>query len=427
MNELVKINSKCIDAVLYNNEMGTIMMKDIVLKFDKISKVKFFNDCILNGKNNGDTHFDITVLDSGVYSNVCAPIAGIIDHYKGEGIDFTINSSSSDFSLSTYFYEPLTVTANKGVLERPFSKVWKFKDFDDVSDIVNAFLLATRKTDRIEKGVIDAIEWSLNEVMDNVLQHSGKEYGYIMGQIHPKTKVLSFCIFDNGIGIYNSFNDSSLFHPRNAKDAIINAMNEKVTRDNSIGQGNGLWGFSRIISQANGSFSISSCGAKIINNNGTILSINSGDFNLGKQNGTTLIDFQFNYDKTVDVVKALNGYRRTDLWLENLETDNDDIVEITIKDIVKNYGTRKSGQMLRNVIENIVNNDNKKINISFKDINIISSSFADEAIGKLLVNYGFVSFINLFLLTNINDICARIIDRSVEQRMGQMYYSDTKE
>lgn len=112
-----------------------------------------------------------------------------------------------------------------------------------------------------------------------------------------------------------------------------------------------------------------------------------------------------------------------DLWLENLESDTDEnIVNIKISEMSGGTGTRKSAEKVRNMVMNIVNNDKKRINLDFEGINTISSSFADELIGKIIKEKGFVFFTQAFRLTNLTPFLIAIINRSVEQRMAQIYY-----
>lgn len=85
-------------------------------------------------------------------------------------------------------------------------------------------------------------------------------------------------------------------------------------------------------------------------------------------------------------------------------------------------GTHKSAEKLRNMILNVINNDKKRIVLDFAGINTISSSFADELIGKIIKEKGFVFFIQVVSLINIAPLVMAIINRSVEQRMAQMYY-----
>jgi len=80
-------------------------------------------------------------------------------------------------------------------------------------------------------------------------------------------------------------------------------------------------------------------------------------------------------------------------------------------------GTRKSGEKIRNELLNIYTQTNKTITLNFDKINIISSSFADELIGKFVKEFGFYAFNNIFKLKNMNTNVQSIVQRSVAQRM----------
>ena len=51
---------------------------------------------------------------------------------------------------------------------------------------------------------------------------------------------------------------------------------------------------------------------------------------------------------------------------------------------------------------------------------MLSSSFADELIGKLIADLGFSNFIKHIKEVNLNDYNALIVNRSVGQRMAQI-------
>lgn len=62
------------------------------------------------------------------------------------------------------------------------------------------------------------------------------------------------------------------------------------------------------------------------------------------------------------------------------------------------------------------------IAIDFLGVNFISSSYADELIGKLVAEIGFVQFCKRVSIENIAAFNVPIINRSVGQRMAQLYY-----
>lgn len=418
----------------YNVNGETYIMdyaKEINLKTKTSSVIKFLNWSILDGIKKGYKDFKLIIEDDGIFSNTCVPIAALLQYYKNkDDLTFEVVLQPNGYIEHTHMDNPLVTKEymHSYQISSPFDVVWFFDSDVEVNTLVNNYLLSLRQSDIIADGVIGSIEWCINEVMDNVLQHSGIGCGYIMGQIHQSTKRLSFCIFDYGTGIYNSLRGSSEHHPQTPIDAITMALQEKVTRDTSIGQGNGLWGLSQIITKSNGSLKISSNGAIYENIDGTITTSKVGGFNLGKSSGTTTVDFQLDYSKDIDIASALTNnsdgiYKGVDLWLENLESDTDEnTVNIKISEMSGGTGTRKSAEKVRNMVMNIVNNDKKRINLDFEGINTISSSFADELIGKIIKEKGFVFFTQAFRLTNLTPFLIAIINRSVEQRMAQIYY-----
>lgn len=85
-------------------------------------------------------------------------------------------------------------------------------------------------------------------------------------------------------------------------------------------------------------------------------------------------------------------------------------------------GTRIAAQKFRNIIMNAIEENNQKIILDFEGVNLVSSSYADELIGKIIAERGFVYFLKHFQLNNLSTINIDVINRSVEQRMGHIYY-----
>lgn len=92
-----------------------------------------------------------------------------------------------------------------------------------------------------------------------------------------------------------------------------------------------------------------------------------------------------------------------------------------LKDEPSGTGTRQSGEILRRKILNTVKESPNPIVIDFEGIQVIASSFADELIGKLVLELGFIDFTQRIQLKNMNDIIVPIANRSVAQRMGTAF------
>ncbi len=54
----------------------------------------------------------------------------------------------------------------------------------------------------------------------------------------------------------------------------------------------------------------------------------------------------------------------------------------------------------------------------------LSSSFADELIGKLIAKLGFLGFMKHITISNTNEFNSLVINRSVGQRMAQIYMDE---
>jgi hypothetical protein len=104
----------------------------------------------------------------------------------------------------------------------------------------------------------------------------------------------------------------------------------------------------------------------------------------------------------------------------SLEDEAGNII-INLRNKESGVGTRQSGEKIRNELTNVYKQSNKTITLDFKGISIISSSFADELIGKLVTEFGFYGFNNIFKLKNMNSDVQSIVQRSVAQRMIESF------
>jgi len=292
-------------------------------RMDHYTVVSEFIKSMYHGLKRGYKEF---ILDfeniRQAYPAVRTPIAGIIEYHRGNDIDFEIDyASNSDGYLSTtHISSPLTISENVNVLSRAsLDNVWRFRNFEDVQNLVDAFIKEVAQSEICETGVLEGLTWCLNEVMDNVLQHSIVECGYAMGQIHQSKKRIAFCVYDYGQGIYNSLKNSS-HSPRHPIDAITLAIKEGITRDRRIGQGNGMWGLHNIVKSNLGRLVITSCSASYMLRGNEIQTFNKVPY-LSKKNGGTIVDFQLDYSKGISIAEALGGHTPVNLKVFQLQSD----------------------------------------------------------------------------------------------------------
>jgi len=395
----------------------------------RMNHPKIVSDFILavqNGKRRGYEDYSVIIDDSSLaFPNVCVPIAGIVEYWKSIGTEFNYFFERDDgYIANSSISHPLLVSDNMLQLSRgSLNKIWKFRDFEDVQQLVDSFVREISQVSICESGVLEGLTWCLNEVMDNVLQHSKANFGYAMGQIHQSTKHIAFCVFDYGQGIYNSLKDTQ-YTPRHPIDAITLAVKEGITRDSDLGQGNGMWGLHNIVKVNSGRLGITSNGASYIMKGDEIKTFTKLPF-LSKENGCTTVDFQVDFDKGISISEALGGYEPINLRTFSIENLQGNLV-YKISEKASGTGTRNSGLRVRNELINLHRESGQVIEIDFSDVPVVSSSFADELVGKLVSTYGFFGFNQVFRLMNMNQIIQSIVNRSVAQRMSQSYVVNSR-
>lgn len=402
----------------YGSEKCVERDNDIIriLRLDKaraISDIIREIDYITRVRNKHSVIIDFSAVKK-MFPNALVPCAGIIKYYESNGIDL----SFTNYSPALEHSQLLNPIPFDGDSRHVMSRVWKFSSSEEVYKIVDAYIVELQKSAKFYKGVLNSIEWSLNEVMDNVIQHSKIGYGYVMGQLHPSTKNIAFAVFDCGQGIYNSLKDS-VHNPRNAVDAITLAIQEEVTRDKKVGQGNGLFGLHSIVKQGQGKLVITSGkGSYSIN------PIDAKTYNklpcISLETPGTIVDFQLSYENDMSLDKALifrgKQYDITSIHFEEYEDDYGKDVYI-IKDKAEGTGTRESASRVKNEVLNIMEEKRRPITLDFTGTSVISSSFADELLAKLFMELGLFQFNNLIRIKGLDSTMQSILQRSVLQRI----------
>lgn len=404
-------------------------VKEIELDLSEPGAPKYLNSRLI--KLTGEDWFDFVLRapeEGSAYPNTCAPIAGVIDYYRSKGFEITCDweNRPDSYIAHTRLENPFIVETEEGArkLAKPLDVVWRFADSSDIKKLVDATRDYVLESCDVEEGVLTGIEWCLYEIMDNVLQHSDATCGFYMGQFTNFNKRLSLCVFDNGRGIYNSLKSSKKHSPGSALDAITLALQERVTRDEAIGQGNGMWGFSEIVRLNGGSYSVASNGAKVFFDPEESSSYEKGGFYYGWDNlGTTLVDFQLDCSRSIDVAQALKQ-DPTRLWLEDMEDATGEEYVLSIANESAGTGTRQAAERVRHKASNIIREGDKLVVLDFENVNLVSSSYADELIGKLVAEIGFSVFNSYCQLRNLSRLNQQVIDRSVQQRMAQEYYDE---
>lgn len=251
-------------------------------------------------------------------------------------------------------------------------------------------------------------------VTDNVLTHSFSEYGGVIQLVtKPKAREIEFNVSDCGVGIPKTLRDG-LNTPWTDIQAIEESVKEGVTR--GTGQGNGLFGSFQIATESKGAFSINSgCAAIYLSRSGKVKPTSFETDWRG-----TSVDCCISLQRPLILERALRFHGRAHIPQDLIDTEyeqDDGSICFSIRKEAKSIGSRQAGAETRHKIENLHKISGIIINIDFSGIGIMSSSFADELIGKLVDTYRH-GFQNKFKISGISGANYMITDRSTRIRTG---------
>lgn len=351
---------------------------------------------------------------------LCAQVLAYRDSGIYIGLDLPENPNLKRLFINTnwaHLIDPRRYDEGKF---RGHSKIpaTQYRTPTEQQNIVNQVVMtALATTKNCERSEIRAFEWAINEVTDNVLVHANSSSGGLVqvSYFHKRRQIM-FAVADAGSTIPTTLREG---YPDilSDTDALDRALREGVTRDPSVGQGNGLFGTFEICQKGGGSFVL---------NSGHALAMYGPDKGLHIKNqqipyGGTLVVAQLDFSQPGLLEDALRisgkVHRPVDFIETNYESDDSGNIRFKIVDEAKSLGSRAAGGPLRTKLVNLANmTTNNKIYIDFSDVTLVSSSFADEVVAKLFVHYGAVEFMSRFQIVNADRTVSDLIDKSIHQR-----------
>lgn len=345
------------------------------------------------------------------FPNIVTPLACAIEHLRKNGRNVRTNETFDELEETSYL-RPMAVASQQLEETQPVGKVWRYQSPPEINTLLDETLRFLASRLRWERGTLHALEWSLYELLDNVFQHAQVQAGYFMFQVQAERRRLSYCIADQGRGIYASFAGSKV-KPGSAIDAITLAVQKGVTRDPKSNSGNGLWGASEIVAKSKGQLTVSSGGAALYFNRVTGHSKSIPRvLVLDRERPGTFIDAQIDASVPVSMTDMFDHLARpVDIRLENLEDDSG-ALRVKLKDMRFGAGTRMSGSFTRAYVSNLLTQADASLVLDFDGVGIVSSSFADELVAKLrsqLGNEVFDKRIRFHGLNETNSVIVRSV------------------
>jgi anti-anti-sigma regulatory factor len=363
------------------------------------------------------------------FTDGLVPLSALADSWRAAGREFTLllpqNEGAARLMVNcncAHFINPAQFDYQEVLMSKHVS-IHRYETLKEQAAIVKELTNVALNAMTLSRDVLQGMDWSLNEIMDNVLIHAQSPRGGF-AQATTLEDRIAFTIADCGRGILRSLREG---YPalRNDTDALGEAVKAGVTRNPDEGQGNGLAGSLRIATLSGGSFMVASGrgllsafpeGPSVASRSkvvypqqsfpGTIVSvqiIRSAEFKISQA-----LDFPNMVGGVYDVIEA------------DYETEDGNAFALRMTTEAPGFGNREAGKQIRTKLLNLLAADaTKAVLVDWAGIPLISSSFADEAIGKLFIELGPLEFGVRVRNINMESLVRGLIDKAIMQRTAQ--------
>jgi anti-sigma regulatory factor (Ser/Thr protein kinase)/anti-anti-sigma regulatory factor len=296
-----------------------------------------------------------------------------------------------------------------------------FTNAQEQQECVNSMVDSILRTvSGLSRADFAAVEWALNEITDNVLNHSQSDTGGIVQLTahRQRRRAIEFTVCDAGLGVAHTLR-AVKDDIKTDMDALTEAVKEGVTRNSQTNQGNGLFGSFEICRISKGNFKLHANNAKLDMNHGSVSYKNEKIPFSG-----TLVDATIDITDSGLLEQALKFrgvvHRPSDIIEHKHESDKLEYVDFILSVEAKSYASRISGKPVRIKLRNLVEMcQGQKIRLDFSGVSVISSSFADEVFGMLFAELGPMRFMGTMSFQNASPTVMGLIDRAIFLRMQQ--------
>ncbi len=383
------------------------------------------HDCLQKG-------YEDIVLDlapcRAAYQNGVLPLVASVDYLRREGKDVEVLLPTEEYLqrlfLNTNWAHLLEPNAypQSDTSHPSHVSARRFLDAEQQHRLVNEALeVILGGIPSLQRDDLAALEWSIQEITDNVLNHSDCNLGGIL-QVNTfeLNRKVAVGVADSGRGILASLREG---HPElhNDTDAVYKALETGVTRGSKHGQGNGMSGALRIAVRSGGHIEITSGRAQVV-----CRPEESRPYPRGPQQSFvgTFVYFELALDSELELSEALafDGapHRPSDIVETLYETEDGGAIMLQLREEQVGFGSRMAGRQIRRKCLNLLNAEpTKPLLLDWDGVPVISSSFADELVGKLFATLGPLGFSARIRNVGMRRVVHGLIDKAIMQRAVQ--------
>lgn len=378
----------------------------------------YFLDQVCRARLQGHDRIEVSFDDVDFfYPDGMAPFVATVNHLTASGVSVGVVEPPSvklrEYWSAVGWLDGIRGTPMASRRGGTYVPLTPYTNAEELNAFITHALDVLSRTQAFPEGVLTAFEWSINEIADNVLVHADSpEPGWLQLTSYPDAHKVEFVVVDTGRGIRSSLSEGR-DDLVSDEQAVSVAIEKGTTRNREVGQGNGLSGTLRIVSGAAG-------WANIHSGTGQIRLL-EGDLHSGSvaSHSGTLVTVTLPTQSPIDVSEALWGHVPTPAF--ETEFVDDSGVTFVVGSQATNFGNRATGERLRLKLKNIADMyPTEAVTVDFEGIDLMTSSFADEFIAKLVRELGSVRFFGRFRFANLSQFAATTLDQVIAQRLGSV-------
>ena len=337
-------------------------------------------------------------------------------HTKWRGIEVKVQGNCDSLSYLTRMdvFKYAGMNVDEPFQRHPsagrFVPAIPIEGINSTQNAVNAICEACIRQCEQANSFVPAFQWALFEITDNIELHSDSNTpGIVIAQFMPKKNTLDVAICDMGRGLKASLSESVT--TQNHQEAIVKAITRGVTRNRSIGQGNGLAGTIEILKVNGGRL-------EIWTGDKTLIMDNLGNFSFKDTAyfpGTGLF-LSLQTNNPIDLRKTFiqdNSYTYFESEIEKIASAGG----IRIADECHYTGNRSAATGLMRKICTLYPKFAEPIYLDFDGVLFASSSFLDELLGRLAENYGIQQFRQYVKIKNMRQDLFDMANIVIHQRL----------
>lgn len=290
-------------------------------------------------------------------------------------------------------------------------------DSHSLNDVYQQVMQTLTSHFEIEVSILQALSYCFYEILDNVHIHSGKPLGTAITHYDASEDVLRILVADDGMGIRQSLAGNEKFHNITEADAIRMCIEDSVT--DGKGMGFGLYATSRLMKDVGLQFILHSGNHKLIHKGDSAEVIENGYWQ------GTIVYMEITTSKEIDPNDVVDHrtdadaqYNETFVETEELEElwkNGKSTGEIFFSQFATDFGTREMGAKIREQLRPLLV-DGNCIALDFTDVNVVSNSFADECIAKLLIEMPLEELKQRITFRGLNPMAERSILVALQRR-----------